>query len=228
MKHVVPVASLSALLAAVAVAAPAPADPVLAAVVRSAAAITPASQPFEEVARVTSRDDAGKTETVTRVTRWDGKQRTLVSINGRPPTPAESKDAAKAFAQAPIPGYHRLALYLSGGGQRQTAPGGKSLYRIAPMPKGSINIAGDRSAGMIAEAVVEAGDRPWVSRLHILAPKPISMFLVARIDSFDVVSDYALAADGRPMLVHQVQNFSGAQFGQKGSVRTEVTWTPLR
>lgn len=228
MNHACSVILLSATVATAAVAAPAPADPVLAAVVRAAAAVTPASQPFEEVTRVTSRDDAGKTEIVTRITRWDGRQRTLVSVDGRPPTAAEQKEAAKAFREAPIPGYHRLALFLSGGGTRQSLAGGKSLYRIAPMPKGSINIAGDRSASMIAEAVVEPGDRPWVSRLHILAPKPISMFLVARIDSFDVVNDYALAADGRPMLVRQVQNFSGAQFGQKGSVRTEVTWKPLR
>lgn len=228
MKEFVLVALLIAPWNAAALAAPAAIDPVLAAVVKAAAAIDPASQPFEEVTRVTSRDEAGKVETTTRVSRWDGRERVLVSVDGRAATAAERKEAAKAFAQAPKPGYHRLALFLSGGGQRQAAPGGRIGFRISPMPKGSIAIAGDRSGDMVADAVVEPGDRPWVSRLHIFAPKPISMFLVARIDSFDVVNDYALAADGRPMIVRQVQNFSGAQFGKKGSVRTEVNWTPLR
>jgi len=217
--------ALFAASAAAPVAAP---DPLVARVVAAARAVPPASLAFEQVTRTVSKDASGKTETAVKVERWNGREWTFVALNGKPPGGKEAAEARKAHERAPVPGYHRIAEFLAAGARRLADANGRVQLRIAPMPKGSISISGDRSDKFEAEASVDtSGAQPMVTRLHIFAPKAFSIMLVARIDSFDVVNEYKPGPDGRPMLVRQVQSYAGSQFGSSGSVRTETTFTPL-
>jgi hypothetical protein len=205
------------------------ADPVLQKIVAGAGAVPPASIGFERTSRVVARDEKGTTETNVRVDRWDGKALTLLNINGKPPTAEEAADFRKAAASRPLAGYYRLGVFLSGGARRISEKPGQIIYRIDAMPKGSVDLNGDKSEKFSADAVVDtSGAVPVVSRLHIFLPKPFSIMFVAKVDKFDVQNDYAVGKDGRPALVRSVQQLAGAQFGKAGETRTEINYTPLR
>jgi hypothetical protein len=164
-----------------------------------------------------------------RVERWDGKQLTLVSLNGKPPTPKEIEDFRKMTAGRPVPGYYRLASYLGQGARRVPDAKGRIIYRVDKLPKGSVNIGRDISANVVAEAMIDtSGAKPFVSRLRVTLPKPLSFFMVAKLDSFEAESEYRLGADGRPVLVHHKQSMSGAQMGTSGATSSESHFEPLR
>jgi hypothetical protein len=210
------------------VASAAPADPVLQKIIAGAAAVPPASTSFERTTRVVERDESGAAETTVRVDRWDGKLLSLVSINGKPATAGEIADFRKAAAARPMAGYYRLATFVSAGARRTGEKPGQLLYRIDHMPKGSVDLNGDKSDKFSADLTVDtSGPVPVVSRLHIFLPKPFSIMFVAKVDKFDVVNDYAAGKDGRPALVHSVQQLAGAQFGKAGETRTEISYTPV-
>lgn len=218
--------ALSALMLMTA-AAPAP-DPVLEQVLAGARAVPVASTSFERTQRSISTEGGGAPETRTRVDRWNGKQLTLVSINGKPPTPKEVEEYRKASAGRPVPGYYRIASFFGTGARRVPDAKGRVIYRVDKLPKGSINIGRDISANLTAEAIVDtSGPKPFVSRMRIMLPKPLSFFMVAKLDRFEADSDYRLGPDGRPVLVHQQQILSGAQMGTSGTTSTESHYQPL-
>jgi hypothetical protein len=208
-------------------AAPAP-DPLLDKVLAGARAVSPATTSFERTARTTSKDEKGASETRVRVDRWDGTKLVPVSIDGKPPTAAELAEIQKATAGRPVPGYHRIADILKGGAVRVADPQGRTVYRVTGLPKGTINIGKDISANLIAEAVVDtSGPQPYVSRLRTYLPKPLSFFMVAKLDAYEQINEYRLGPGGKPMLIKALQAMSGAQFGKAGSTRTEATYTAL-
>ena len=209
-------------------AAPAP-DPLLQKIIAGARAVPAASQPFERVVRTTSQEKDAAPVTRTRTDRWDGKALTPLIIDGKPPTPDQVAEITKASAGRPIPGYHRIADFLKGGAVRVADPQGRTVYRITGLPKGSINVGKDISRDLIGEAIVDAsGPQPFVSRLRVFLPKPLSFFMVAKLDSFEQVNDYRLGVDARPVQVRSVQSMSGAQFGKAGTTRSEATYTAGR
>ena len=215
--------SLSLLLTLAA--APAP-DPLLQQLVAGARAISPATQTFERVVRTTSQEKDTAPVTRTRVDRWDGKALTPVTIDGRAPTPDQIADSTKASAGRPVPGYYRIADFLKGGAIRVADSQGRTVYRINGLPKGSVNVGKDISGSLVGEATVDtAGPQPYVSRLRVFLPKPLSFFMVAKLDSFEQVNDYRLGIDGRPVQVRSVQSMSGAQFGKAGTTRSEATYS---
>jgi hypothetical protein len=127
-----------------------------------------------------------------------------------------------------VAGYYRLASFLGQGARRVPDAKGRIVYRVDKLPKGSINIGRDISAALTAEAIVDtSGPKPFVSRLRILLPKPLSFFMVAKLDSFEAENEYRLGPDGRPMVVHQKQTMSGAQFGTSGTSTAESHYQPL-
>lgn len=208
-------------------AAPAP-DPLLEQVLAGARAVPVASTSFQRTQRSISTEGSGAPETRTRVDRWDGKQLTLVSIDGKPPTAKETEEYRKASAGRPVPGYYRIAGFLGQGARRVPDARGRVIYRVDKLPKGSINIGRDISGDLAAEATVDtSGAKPFVSRLRIILPKPLSFFMVAKLDSFEAESEYRLGPDGRPVLVHQKQAISGAQMGTTSSSTTESHYQPL-
>ncbi len=209
-------------------AAPAP-DPVLEKVIAGARAVTPASIAFERTVREVVTEGGGKPVTRTTVDRWDGKQMTIVSIDGRPPTPAEIAAITKANAGRPLTSYARVAQFLGGGVRRVPDAQGRAVYRIESLPKGSIDIGRDVSANMTGEAVVDtSGPVPYVARLRLALAKPISFFLVAKLDALEIINEYRLGPGGRPALVRQIRTIAGAQFGKAGTTRAEALLTPLR
>jgi hypothetical protein len=220
-------ALLIALPLAPALAAAPVADPLLQKLIAGAKAVPASSIRFERVSKNSGREKDGPVETEVRVDRWDGRQMTRISINGRPATADEVEKARKASSS--VPGYHRVAEFLAGGARRTAEAPGQLTYHLDRLPKGSIAMGGDRSDKFAGDVTVDtSGAQPFVSRMHFYAPKPFSIMFVAKVDRFDVVNDYRLGPDGRPMLVRQVQSISGAQFGKVGETRTESTFTPLR
>jgi hypothetical protein len=209
-------------------AAPAP-DPLLPQIIAGARAVPAASIAWERTQKQLGKDgDTGEAESHVRVDRWDGKALATISVDGKPPNPEEAAKFRKAAAGRPVPGYHRVADFLGAGAVRSSDAQGRIVYRVTGLPKGSINIGKDISANLVAEALVDSsGPQPYVSRLRIVLPKPLSFFLVAKLDSFEAVSDYRLV-NGKPTLVRQTQTVSGSQMGKGGTTRSESTYTPLR
>ena len=206
-------------------AAPAP-DPLLDRILAGARAVPVSGQTFERTLRITSQEKDAAAITRMRVDRWDGKALAPVTIDGKPPTAEEAKAARKASAGRPVPGYHRLADFLKDGAVRVADPQGRTVYRIAGLPKGSINVGKDISADLVGEAIVDtSGAQPYVSRLRVFLPKPLSFFMVAKLDSFEQINDYRVGSDGKPVQVRSVQSMTGAQFGKTGSTRAEATFT---
>ena len=209
-------------------AAPAP-DPLLGRIVADARAIAPAGLAFERLSRIVTQEDGGAAKTSVRVDRWDGRSFALISVDGKAPPAKESEDFRKLAASRPIPGYHRLGDFLKGGATRLADAQGRIIYRVTGLPKGTVNVGKDVSASLTGEFTVDAsGAQPYVTRARLILPKPLSFFLVAKLDSLDIVFDYRLDGNGRPYLAHVVQTLSGAQFGKQGSTRTETSYTMLR
>lgn len=220
------IASLSLLV--LVAAAPAP-DPLLEKVIAGARAVTPATTSFERTARTTSKDESGATETRVRVDRWDGAKLVPVSIDGKPPTPAQVAEIEKNTAGRPVPGYHRVAEFLKNGAVRVSDPQGRTVYRVTGLPKGTVNIGKDISANLVGEAIVDtSGPQPYVSRLRVYLPKPLSFFMVAKLDAYEQINEYRLGTGGKPALFKALQAMSGAQFGKSGSTRTESSYNALR
>ncbi len=209
-------------------AAPAP-DPVLDKVIAGARAVGPASIAFERTVKSTSQEKEAAAVTQVRADRWDGRQLTLVTMNGQPASATELADYRKASAGKPVPGYHRLADFLKVGAARLPDAQGRTVYRISGLPKGSINVGKDISGDLMADAVVDtSGPVPYISRLRVFLPKPLSFFMVAKLDAFEVINEYRLGPGGRPALARSVQTLTGAQFGKAGTTRTEIAYTILR
>jgi hypothetical protein len=206
-----------------------PPDPMLSRIIADARAFPPASIAYERQSRTVSQEKAGESESQTRTERWDGRGLTLVSVDGKPPAAKDVEAFRKAAAGRPVPGYHRLADLFAKGAVRLNDPQGRIIYRVAGLPKGSITIGKDVSANVVGEFVVDAsGPQPYVSRARMVLAKPVSFFMVAKLDSLDITNEYRLDAKGRPYLARVVQSMSGAQFGKQGSTRTEITYTLLR
>lgn len=209
-------------------AAPAP-DPLLEKVIAGARAVPPATIAFERTLRSTGTEDKGAPETHVRTERWDGQTIVPLTIDGKPATAAQVADAQKASKGKPVPGYHRLADFLKGGAVRTTDAQGRTVYRIAGLPKGSINIGKDISADLVGEALVDtSGPQPYVSRLRVYLPKPLSFFMVAKLDAFEIINEYRPGPGGKPALVKGQQSMTGAQFGKSGTTRTETSYTIVR
>jgi hypothetical protein len=215
-------------LAFLVAAAPAP-DPILSRIIADARAVPPASIAYERQSHTISQEKGGERGSSNRVDRWDGRSFTLVSVDGKPPTAKEAEAFRKAAASRPIPGYHRLADLFAKGAVRLDDPQGRIVYRIAGLPKGTMTIGKDVSANVVGEFFVDnSGPQPYVTRARMVLAKPVSFFMVAKLDSLEVTNEYKLDAKGRPYLARVVQAMSGAQFGKQGSTRSEITYTLLR
>lgn len=206
-----------------------PPDPMLAQIIAGAGALSPAVMAFERSSRTITREDGGESGTRMRIDRWDGRAFTLISVDGKPPEAKQAAEFRKASASRPVPGYHRLAELLKTGAVRQTDALGRTVYRLTSLPKGSVNVGKDVSANLSGEFLVEtSGTQPYVSRVRIVLPKPLSFFMVAKLDSLEIIYDYKLGSDGHPYLARAVQAMAGAQFGKQGTTRTESSYTMLR
>lgn len=223
MRSILPAAALLLIAAA-----PAP-DPLLDKIVAGSRAAAPSTTAFERTLRSTGTEEKGAAETHVRTERWDGQTLTPLTIDGKPATAEQIAETQKATKGKPIAGYHRLADFLKGGAVRSTDAQGHTVYRIAGLPKGTINIGKDISADLVGEALVDtSGPQPYVSRLRVYLPKPLSFFMVAKLDAFEIINEYRPGPGGKPALVKGLQSMTGAQFGKSGTTRTETSYTILR
>lgn len=189
---------------------------------------------FERTTRAEERSDPKKEPAVVvdrfqpssaRAGTW-----TLVSVDGRKPTEKEVSAHARANAKGPIPGFHRLHLVLGGKPDRQTTADGRTVYHFASLPDGAVvTPGGDISSDLSAEATVEqVNGKPIISRVRIYAAAPFSIAGVARMNSFDVVSQYRLGENGLPFLYQQTSASDvKAPFGMGGKRRSVISFRPI-
>lgn len=203
----------------------APADPLLARLLAGANAVPFATLSFDR-STLASETGASGTERHTRVDRWDGHAWSVLSIDGKPPTPAAATAALKSTSPDNVPGYYRLAAYLAAQPQRVVDATGAVTYRLARLPPGTVAIKSAPPDKFAAELAVDSsGPVPYVRRARYFAPQPFRMMMIARLDRFEATADYRLNAAGQPELVRQVIDVSGALFGRSGSQHTEYGFT---
>lgn len=199
------------------------ADPLLTQVVESARAAKPFA--FERQGVIEQVSGAKRREQH-RTERFAGGAWSLVTADGRAPSEHDQAAFAKAVASLPAPGYYRLATFLSGGAVRATDAQGRTIYRIARLPAGSVKASGfDLSDRLAAEATVEqANGRPYISRVRIFLPAPTRIMMVAKMDRFEAVSEYALGPGGAPVLTRQTTETAGYN-PMQGDGQVRQSWT---
>jgi len=203
-------------------------DPLRDRLITDARALAPATMSFDRATSITKTSGASS-ETDRRVDHWSGKAWTLLSVDGKPPAADVIASYAKQANTAIVPGYYRLGLFLSGTATKSTDAQGRIVYRIDPLPAGSVNVGGDVSNKVAADATVDAGSgTPFVTHLRLFARAPFRVMLIAKIDSLETATDYSRGPDGHPVLVRSVNTVTGSQFGTGGTQRTEIAITNLR
>jgi hypothetical protein len=222
---VVPVAAIA--LAAPALAQTAPAiGPVLAA----AKALGP--QGFQRTTtRTDTRNGNGKTVEVDRFdpSKPAGKQWTLLSVDGKAPTPDQISDHAKTVSGTPVPGYYRIASMLAGPNPTVTPGADGTVFAWKRLPAGSLPMKGmDLTADLAVSATVSNAAKPMVTQMRVVAPKPFRVMMLAKIDTMTVTSDYIALPDGTPFLSRQVmEQAASIPMKGQGTVRSEMLFQPL-
>jgi hypothetical protein len=212
LRHIILPAA--ALLATAAAPAPA-ADPVLAKLIEGARATPPLG--YERSAENLS---GGKRQVVVdRYSPTAQPQFALVSVDGKPPSTEEAERFGKLAKNSKPAGYYRIAELLAGGAERVQP----NLYRVTKLPpdflRGQMAAMSDH---VIADIRVGGTpDRPYVTEYRLYAPKPARVRIVAKIDSFEAVTRYALGSDGRPRLREQTVMIRGDAMGS--SLNTDST-----
>ena len=209
-------------LAAFALLGAAPADPLLARLLAGANALPPAMLSFDRTTASRQTSD-GKTERHDQVDRWDGRAWTVLSIDGKPPSAREAAAAIKVAVNAGVPGYYRLASFLAAGPVRSAEGPGTVTYLLAKLPPGGVSMKGAPPDKFSAELSVDtSGPVPFVRHARYFAPAPMRLMMVARLDRFEATADYRLGPAGRPELIRQSVDLSGALFGRDGTQRSDT------
>lgn len=225
-------ARFASLIPLVLLATTARADPLLE-TIRSEAARAEVSG-FERTTRAENQTDNGPVMTV-RIDRFNpraprGKQWTLVSVNGRPPTGKEISEHRKRVTSYPVPGFYLLRAILAGEPTRTVDARGRSVYRWEKLPPGSLPTPGpDVSERLAAEATLETvAGRPVFTRVRIYAPQPFPIMAVARMKAFDLMSVYQLGEGGKTVLVAQTSKTDvSAPFGQGERQVSQISFRPI-
>lgn len=194
-------------------------------IIADARLVNPAALAFERHTHVV-QVGGGKRSEQRRVERWDGRRWSLVSIDGKPPSPADLKSAAKANVAQPVPGYHRLASLLASAAATRTDAGGATVLTVPVLPAGTAFADGtDISSHLRAEAFVVTTDgNPWVQRLRLTAREPFKLSWLLKVTTFEQVSEYSREGGGSPRLASQVADSQGTMFGFAGGQKSEVTY----
>lgn len=204
---------------------PASADPLLDRLIAEARTVTVESLAFQQTVR---RDFNGKVET--RVERFDGSRPagsrwSLVSIDGREPTSEQVARHAREM-RARDPAYYGRLAQLLDGAEKRRGPNGETVYHVASL-KGRGAAAGGNFAGLASRFALDATvggdpDRPYVKRLRVYAPQPFRYRVIINVRAFEAVTEYQRQPDGRPQVVTQRFEASGAALGMRGTIRNET------
>lgn len=210
------------LCVALTAAAPA-ADPVLA----QLAALSATAPPTTVERTVRARN--GKDDISTLVDRLQpGQPPRLLSIDGRTPTAQEAEAHARRRDNPLL--FHRLHPLFMQPPRHRSEAGGRTVYQWHGLPKGMIvTPGGDISHRLTAELFVDhRSAQPQIRQLRIYAAAPFSVRIVAEIQQFNMIADYATSADGLPTLSTQkVETTVSAPMGLGGHRQSTATFRPL-
>jgi hypothetical protein len=156
--------------------------------------------------------------------RW-----TLVSVDGRAPTPQELDQSRKA-QRGPTPSYADVADWFGAPATRSDGAAGTVVYRFASLPKGAFKIGShDASANMRVEAVVNTrGKIPFLERVRIVSAGKMRIMLVALIESMVINGLYRQLPDGHAVPAESNSETSGSMFGKSGLIRASVSYADFQ
>ena len=103
------------------------------------------------------------------------------------------------------------------------------MFRFASLPKDSVLVFNsDVSHNTSAEAAVgEANGVPFVEQVR-LSIKPMRIKLIMKLDQYESTSQFRMGPDGKPVLVEQVADMTGAGLGQEGRLHQAITYSDYR
>lgn len=221
----------AAVLALLAIAAPAAADPLQDRVFAGMRGVETGDVGFTATTAI-ERSGAAKQVIVTR---YDpraaaGRRWTVVRVGDRAPTAKETAQILKAANGTPVPAYSKLLKWFGGPATRVAQTGSTVTYRFARLPAGTVKMGShDASADTVADAVVNtAGAKPFVERVHLSSAKPFRMALVARVAHYDFYSSYAPLPDGRPFPTGTDGEIAGSVMGKGGTLATHSRYAEVR
>ena len=156
--------------------------------------------------------------------RW-----TLVSVDGRAPTPKEIEQSRKS-KRGPVPSYADIADWFGAPASRSDPATGTTVYRFASLPKGVFKIGShDASAEMRVEAVVNTkGKMPFVERIRMVSTAKIRIMLVALVDSMVITGQYRQLPDGRAVPAESGSDMSGSMLGKAGQIRATASYADFQ
>lgn len=174
----------------------------------------------------------GKTMKAVSIEKFDptkpaNERWTLVSVNGASPSAARLRKYRKEAAKRRVvPGYHRIANYFGAPATVASEAGGKTVFRFATLPKGSISIQEtDLSRLASGEAsVTEAGEAPFVEQVRFtLKPKRAHV-----IDRYETTFRYRIGAGGKPILTETTSDLFGSGLGLEATMHNATTYSDYR
>ncbi len=221
----------AALTAVLLLAAPAEADPLQDQVLVGMKATNTADVAFTETTRAAQTGSPAKEY----VNRYDpravpGARWTLVSVDGRAPTPKQTANAAKRGAKRRPLAYGDLAKWFGGPATVVARTPTTVTYRFARLPTGEIKMGShDASADTVADAVVNtAGRTPFVERVRLASSTPFRMMLVAKVNSYVLSSTFRPLPDGRVFPGTAQMQMSGSMMGKSGGIESITRYEPRR
>lgn len=186
--------------------------------------------------RTIRTEEVGSTKT-TLTTKTDrfhakqplGKQWLLLKVDGEAPSEKQLTAYQKEVGEQPIPGFHRLSTLLAGKPAKISHKGQQVIYHWPQLAKGALGTKGpDISRNLSGEAIVDtSGPTPRLSRVRVFAAKPFSVMVVAKIRSFNAISEYETNADGATFLTRQSTEVDATiPFKGSGITRTTASFRP--
>ncbi|MFL6595273.1 MAG: DUF4386 domain-containing protein [Chthoniobacterales bacterium] len=202
-------------------------------VLQQAQSLSPDSYAFTRTVR-SEQASNGKTEQKVTVEKYDPSKPaaarwTLVSEDGAPPSADSLSKYQKESAKRTVPGYYRLAKYFGAPATATTDSHGRTVFRFASVPKGSLTVMdSDVSENATIEASVTESNGTALAELVHVSIRPMRMKLVMKLNSYESTARYRLGADAKPILVEHTADMSGSGMGQEGSAHTVATYSDYR
>ena len=127
------------------------------------------------------------------------------------------------------PGYHRLANYFGAPATVSRGDDGKTVFRFASVPKGSVSIQGtDLSQLASAEAAVrEADGAPIVEQVRFTL-KPRRPMRLVGVDRYETTFRYRIGPNGQPFLASTESDLFGSGLALEATMHTDTTYSDYR
>lgn len=203
-------------------------------IVALARTVSPEDYAYTRTVR-TESVESGKTEERIVIERWDPTQPPeqrwkLLSIDGQPPTAEQLQNHRKGLPKRRQAYYGRVAEYFAKPATRATNGQGKTVFRFASLPKGTIFFSdADVSANATGEAVVDtSGPVPFIEEVRFTSTRPTRIKLVAKIARFETTTRYRMMPDGKPVPAELRSEMVGSLLGKEGSIRTRIVYSDYR